>query len=124
MGTKAIRSELAMAVAKSSLHISTRVKRVFLALTSVIVVSPTIQVDVRLRKAIHAYPKVRPSAPYTPAFMGASRNKVVSREGSNVILRVVYLVAQQFSLSDRNCATFSSQSLPSRHPQHREEFLL
>jgi hypothetical protein len=33
-------------------------------------------------------------------------------------------VAQQFSLSDRNCATFSSQSLPSRHPQHREEFLL
>src|ERR1700688_5256035 len=49
-------------------------------------VSSTIQVDVRLRKAIHAYPKVRPRAPYAPAFMGASRNKVVSSEGSNVIL--------------------------------------
>ena len=43
------------------------------------------QLDVRLRKANHVYPKVRPSEPYTAAFMGASRKKVVTSEGSNVI---------------------------------------
>ena len=39
----------------------------------------------RPRNANRAYPKVAPSAPYTPAFMGASRKKVATSEGSNVI---------------------------------------
>ncbi len=42
------------------------------------------QLDGRLRKANHAYAKVRPSEPYTAAFMGASRKKVVTSEGSKV----------------------------------------